>query len=343
MRSRIRTARHPLRSFLSIGCAVVTFGLCSVSSSAHAEWSAIAEQKVSYTSNAIQFSSARRLQFSDDPSLPTGIPLGNPEDVIWEPSLEVMKILHPSLGRTELSVKGHGFIFTNNPIFTHGDYRAQVRQYLGSATSVLLRYRYIPNLFLGPNIERQTGERFIEGERVTTSKWRMEIERKFTSRLMATFIGRYGLRTYNQPFSERDTRFYTIGPRIFYRVLPRVGAYVTALYERGKADGAEETQFNDDVSYRLYHLSGGVEITILPRWLLSLAYTYQRKNFTSDLPEDTHFGRRDHLHQGLAELGYQATARALFTLGLQRTQRTSSNAFRDFNDTILSLGAQYRF
>ena len=44
-------------------------------SSVMAEWSAIAGSKISYTDNVTNFSAARRLRFSEDPSQPTG-PLG---------------------------------------------------------------------------------------------------------------------------------------------------------------------------------------------------------------------------------------------------------------------------
>ena len=37
----------------------------------YAEWSVIGEQKISYTTDAFQFSSARRLRFTEDPSQPT--------------------------------------------------------------------------------------------------------------------------------------------------------------------------------------------------------------------------------------------------------------------------------
>ena len=50
-----------------------------------AEWSAIAGSKISYTDNVTNFSAARRLKFSEDPSQPTGPPTQLP-DVIWYPS-----------------------------------------------------------------------------------------------------------------------------------------------------------------------------------------------------------------------------------------------------------------
>ena len=66
-------------------------------------------------------------------------------------------------------MKAQGAIFTNNPIFNHGDYRIQDRFWLDADTSVMLRYRYVPNLFLGPNFERRTGTNSIQQERVTLS------------------------------------------------------------------------------------------------------------------------------------------------------------------------------
>lgn len=65
-----------------------------------------------------------------------------------------------------------------------------------------------------------------------------------------------------------------------------------------------------------------------------------RKTFTSDLISDTHLGRQDEPNQGIAELLYHLTDAAGLTLGFQHTQRTSTNALRRFNDTIVSLGGR---
>jgi hypothetical protein len=310
---------------------------------ARAEWSAVAEQRTSFTTDAFQFSSARRLRFSEDPSLPTVVPLKKPEDVIWEPSVEVIKTFAPKPGKTEVSIKAHGYIYTDKPIFNHGDYRFQVRQSLGPQTSLLLRYRHVPNLFLGPNFERRTGLGLVQEERVTTNKWRLEVERELSDQWTATLVGRYGLRSYNEAFAERDTRFWTVGPRLTYRVTAWATASLAYLYERGSADGAGDTRFNDDVSYRLHHVSADAEFQLGPSWSLTLGYTFQRKHFTSELRMDTHFGRQDSLHQGIAEIDYKAGADLTVFLGFQQTQRTSSSALRGFNDTIASLGGRVRF
>jgi hypothetical protein len=325
--------------------AVVGFGtICPViCSPARAEWSAIAEQRTSYTTDAFQFSSARRLALSEDPSQPTVVPLEKPEDVIWEPAVEVIRSGLNGFGRNELSVKGHGYIYTDKSIFNHGEFRIQDRQWLNPLTSILLRYRYVPNLFLGPNFERRSGDRSIQDERVTSHTWRTEFERRLNDEVTATFVGRYGLRLYNEAFAERDTHFYSVGPRVAYRAASWVTFTLGYLYERGLADGRQEPQFMDDVSYYLHFLSFDSELRFTSRLALTLTYVYVRKTFTSDLVGDTHMGREDVTHQGRAEFRYQFTTAAAATLAYQRTQRSSTNSLRDFNDNIVSIGGEYRF
>ena len=328
-----------------VACVVVGIWIAGsgIDQPARAEWSAIAEQRVSYTTDAFQFSSARRLALSEDPSLPTAVGLGNPEDVIWEPSVEVIRSGTVGLGRNELSVKAHGFIYTDNPIFNHGEYRIQDRQWLNRDTSVLLRYRYLPNLFLGPNFERRSGNRTVQEERVTSHNFRGEFERRLNDQLTATLVGRYGLRFYNEAFAERDTKFYTVGPRVNYRAASWVGFELGYFYERGLADGRQEPQFMDDVSYYLHLLSFNTELRLMPKLSLSLLYAYVQKNFTSGITGDTHQGRQDETHQGRAELRYQFAEKVAATLGYQRTQRSSTQASRDFHDNIFSIGGEYRF
>lgn len=331
------------RSLWFLGLWLSLWGLLCSPHRARAEWSAIAEQRTSYTTDAFQFSSARRLRFSEDPSQPTVVPTDKPEDVIWEPSIEVLRSASTSLGKNELSFKAHGAIFTNNPVFNHGDYRIQDRQWFGADTSLLLRYRYVPNLFLGPNFERRTGARLIQQERLTSHHWRAEFEQRLSDRLTAAVIGRYGLRLYNESFAERDTQFYTVGPRIAYQAASWMRVILSYLYERGLADGHQQIQFADDVSYYLHMVSLEALIVVSERLDLDLAYGHLRKTFTSGITGDTHLGRFDQTHQGTMELRYHFTHAATALLSFQRSQRSSTNVLRDFNDSIVSIGAQYRF
>ncbi|MBK9112366.1 MAG: hypothetical protein IPM88_11980 [Nitrospira sp.] len=40
-----------------------------------------------------------------------------------------------------------------------------------------------------------------------------------TDTVTGTLITRYGLRRYNDSFAERNTNFFTVGPRVDYRAL----------------------------------------------------------------------------------------------------------------------------
>ena len=309
-----------------------------------ADWSATAEAKVLYTDNVFELSSSRRLSLSEDPSQPTIVPVKKPSDIVWEPSLDVRHTSHPThLGQTEVSLKAHGFIFTDNPIFNHGNYRIQVKQALDSETSLLLRYRYVPNLFLGPNTERRTGQRLDEEERVTSHIWRLQLERRLSEHLTATLVGRYGLRQFNEVFAERDTTFWTSGPQLEWSLNSWLTLATAYLYERGLADGRQEVQFKDDVSYRQHFASLGATAQVSRSLSVTLGYAYRRKVFTSEIVGDSNRGVIDTTHQGSAELRYEVNQATLMTLGFQRSQRSSNAATRDFFNTNSSLSLQYRF
>ena len=114
---RDELARAPLlvlalRASLWVAAATALYG---PGTPAQAEWAAIAEQKTSYTTDAFQFSSARRLRFSDDPSQPTVVSIDKPQDVIWEPAVELIQATNTSLGSNELSVKAQGAILYEQP------------------------------------------------------------------------------------------------------------------------------------------------------------------------------------------------------------------------------------
>jgi hypothetical protein len=336
------------RSFLVLNLrpvALVAASLClwRPGLPAYAEWSAVAEQKTSYTTDAFQFSSARRARLSEDPSQPTVVSTEKRQDVIWEPGLELIQSTNTAFGKNELSVKAHGAIFTNNPIFNHGDYRIQDRFWFDANTSVMVRYRYVPNLFLGPNFERRTGTRSIQEERVTSHHWRAEIERRLSEAVTVGLVGRYGLRLYNESFAERDTKFWTTGPRVDYRALTLLTFTLSYLYERGLADGRQQPQFMDDVSYYLHMLSAGTNVRLNSQLDLDLVYIYRLKTFTSGITGDTHVDRLDTTHQGVAELRYHVSSALTALLAFQYGKRTSTNVLRDFNDSIISLGGEYRF
>ena len=326
---------------LLLGVCVLSLLLCADSSAA--EWSAIAEAKTIFTDNVFELSASRRLTFSEDPSQPVRVSVGQPSDVVWQPSIDVRRTSTSALGTTQLSFKGDRFIYTNNPIFNHGDYRFQVEQQVAAKTSVQFRYRYVPDLFLGPNFERQSGNRLIQEERVTEHAWRMQLEQKLDDRWTATLMGRFGLRLYNEAFSERDTEFYSVGPSVRFQAFSWMALTLGYIYERGLADGRNEPQFMDDVSYRQHFFSFGTLFTLMERFSLELIYAYRFKQFTSVIVGDVFNGTTDQLHQGTAQVHYTLSPAARLTVGFQRTQRSSSLEARSFFNTNASLGFQYQF
>ncbi|MBM4133576.1 MAG: hypothetical protein FJ245_07390 [Nitrospira sp.] len=303
-------------------------------------WATVVGAKTSYTTDVFQFSSARRLSLGEDPSQPTIVPLDKPSDVIVEPSVEVRRLLDT---KTELSAKAHGYLYTEHSIFNHAEYRLQARQELDRDTTLLLRYRYVPNLFLGPNFSVQTSPRSLQEERVTSHTWRTEVERKLTEAWTVALIGRYGLRLYNQVFAERDTTFYTGGGRVGYVAAPWVRLTLAYLYERGLGDGRGNLQLKDDVSYIQNFISFNTEFRLAAPLFLDLTYVYRLTDFTSTIIGDSHRHRQDVTNQGRAELRYAATKTLDLTLSVQQTQRTSTASASGFNDTITSVGAQYTF
>jgi len=85
----------------------------------------------------------------------------------------------------------------------------------------------------------------------------MELEHRVNESWTLTLIGRSGLRSYNDAFAERDTKFWTLGPQVGYVVNSRIGLTLGYSDERGLADGRGNTQFHDDVSYRVQAVTAG--------------------------------------------------------------------------------------
>ncbi|WP_455243932.1 hypothetical protein, partial [Petrachloros mirabilis] len=204
-----------------------------------------------YTDDVGIFSATRRLSRDGDPTQPaldTRL-TEKGSDVVFEPMMTVGKTFSNSLGTTELSLRGQGFVFADQTKYSHGTIRLQVLHGLSDATRVRLRYYYAPNLFLGDNEDRRPGSQGLTGESVTSHIWSTRFERNLTQDIEVSLLGRYGLRRYNEAFAHRDTNFWTVGPHLDWRLSHRVKLGLAYHYERGLADGRKLAQFEDDVSY----------------------------------------------------------------------------------------------
>src|ERR687889_1580687 len=100
--------RRDLCRALLMAC-VFSAGLW-VPQAARSEWSAVTESRMTYTDDVFQFSASRRQKISEDPSQPTVVPVDKKADVVWDPSLELIRSSTSSLGPTQVSLKAHGFL-----------------------------------------------------------------------------------------------------------------------------------------------------------------------------------------------------------------------------------------
>ena len=247
------------------------------------------------------------------------------------------------LGVSELSFKTEGALYTENPSFNNAYYRLAYRQELEpKKAAVQLIYRYTPHQLLGPGRVTSQSDEFGE-VRTTSHVWRAELQRQITNRWAVTFISRYGLRFYDEPFTERDTRFWSIGPQIEFTVGSWSTITVAYLYERGLAAGRDDPQTDLDMSYFLHYASLGVRFELAKPLWLNLGYIYRFRGWTSDLAGDIELGRRDVTHQGTGEIRYAVSDSLHLKLGFQQTQQHSTLESRSFHSSTVTYGVEYRF
>jgi len=306
--------------------AVIIAVLFSVTRSAFAEVKVEGQAIVFYTDDIGIFSATRRLSRDGDPTQPAiDTRLTNQgSDVVFEPQLDVAKSFTTSYGTTTVDVRGQGLIYTDNAGYNHGTLRVQGVHELTPETRIRLRYFYAPNQFLGDNEERHSGTAQIASEVLTSHIWSARIERELTPGLEVRLLARYGLRRYNENFSQRNTDFWTIGPHVEWKILPRVKLGISYHYERGLADGRNQPQFEDDVSYVNNYASADLDIELLEQLTLMTAFHYERNNWTSGIVGDERMGAHETVYQGDVTLVQRLTETARVFAGVQRSSRKES-------------------
>ena len=269
-----------------LGAGAVVIGVILTGTpSAFAELTVEGTAILFYTDDVGIFSATRRLSRDGDPTQPAiGSRLTNKgSDVVFEPQLDVAKSFATRYGTTTVDVRGQGFILTDNTRFNQGSLRLQGVHEFTPETRIRLRYYYAPNQFLGDNEERHSGTRQIASEELTSHIWSARVERALTPDLEIRLVARYGLRRYGENFSERNTDFWTIGPHLEWKIMPRVKLGISYHYERGLAEGRNQPQFEDDVSYVNHYASADLDIELAGRLTLMTAFHYERNNWTSGI------------------------------------------------------------
>ena len=298
-----------------------------------------------YTDDVGIFSATRRLSRDGDPTQPAidSALVNQGSDVIFEPDVAIGKAFSTSWGRTDLSVRGQGFLYTDHERFSHGTIRLQAVQSFDEATRVRLRYYYAPNLFLGENEDRQPGAEGLVPETVTSHIWSARFERDLTPDLEVRLFVRYGQRRYNQAFAQRDTDFWTVGPHLEWRVTHRVKLGLSYHFERGLADGRNEPQFEDDVSYINHYVSADLDFELAERLSLMAAVHYERNNWTSEIVGDERRGAHENVIQGDLLLVRQITDQVRVFVGVQRSNRRESFESEGVKNTNVGIGINGTF
>ncbi len=289
-----------------------------------AEWSVQGESTIFYTDDVGLFSSSRRLSLQEDPTQPVIEITGQGEDVVLEPIITAAKGWRNSWGETAVSFRGQGFLFFDQSDFSHATYGLKVEHTLPSYTTFSLCYHYGPNLFLGKNEERRSGSRQVVDERVTTNFFLGIAEQDFGPDISVRLLSRYGNRTYQESFSQRDTDFWTIGSHLDWTMVRGVDFTLGYHYERGLADGRHQPQFMDDVSYINHYVSSELGIDLCDNATLELALHYEQNSFTSTLTGDKRQGAGEEVWQGDLEVQYHVNEKSSLNVGFQRSQRKAS-------------------
>jgi hypothetical protein len=343
----LTTGSHISNQVLVIACLAVlaSLWLLPQPSSAEEGWSLEGQGILFYTDDVGLFSATRRLTRDSDPTQPAidSKLTDQGSDMIFEPLLSVTRSLTNSLGRLDLNVQGQGFVFTENPQFNHGTLRAQATQDLSPNTRVQARFYYAPDQFLGDNEERQSGQNQLTAEKFTSYIWSTRLIHDVTPDLSVRLLGRYGLRRYNDAFSERNTDFWTIGPHMNWRVAPKIKLGLSYHYERGLAEGRNQPQFEDDTSYINHYLSADVDVELTERLSLLTAFHFEHNIWTSELAGDERNGAHENIYQGEVILVYRLTDSIQGFGGVQRSSRKESFEPSSIQNTNVGTGLSARF
>ncbi len=310
---------------------------------AHAEWEFGGESNVFYTDDVSIFSASQRLSHREDPTQPVIDVTGVGEDVVFEPLVSVGKLFEPSWGKLKIETQAQGFIFTEHSKFDHLTLGSQITQNLGEQTSIRFRYHYGPDLFLGLNTERQSGEERQEEEIVTTHFGTIEVEQDFSESFMVRLLGRYGERSYNRMFSQRDTRFWTIGAHAEGKLFTILEWVLGYHYERGLSAGRNLPQFDEDISSKTHYVVAEVEVRVAEKSSIKLGFDFEKNLFTSRFVDDEHHNAYENIYQGEIEFLYEINKNFDFIVEYIYGQRKFNFEPHTAKVNTVRVGGELRF
>jgi len=324
--------------------AAVLLGLCCAAP-VFAEWTLTTRGTLYYTDDVGIFSATRRLTRDADPTQPAidSRLTGQGSDGVFEPMVKLSKSLESGYGTTTLDLRGDGFIFFDHTQYSNGSLFLQGQQAFTPRTKLLLRYYYNPDLFLGDNEERRSGNFEIAPERVSSQIGSLRLDQELAEGLEFRLLARYGNRRYNQPYRQRDTNFWTVGPHLEWQLLPAIRLGLAYHYERGLADGRNQPQYEDDISYDNHYASADLDFELTEQLSLVTAFHFEHNNWLSGLEGDERNGANENVYQGEMLLVYRITEKTRAYGGVQHSSRKESFEAEGIANTNVGIGVQTEF
>lgn len=310
-----------------------------------ADWSTVARATSYYTNDVGLFTASQRLSRDADPTQPaldTRLTRQG-SDGVMETMVQVTDSIESENGKTTLDVRGDGYIFYDHTNYSNGNVGVQASHLFPTKTSLMIRYYYNPDLFLGNNIERHSGLFTIASERVTSQIVAIHIGQELTDNIALRLFSRYGNRSYDQAFKQRNTDFWTVGPHFDWKIMPAVTLGLAYHYERGIAAGRNLPQFSDDVSYVNNFAAADLDIELHEDWTLSFAFDYERNHWLSRLSGDDRNGAFEQVYFGQALLRYKVEENVSVHCGLQHGSRKMNVEPVAVMNTNVGLGLKAEF
>lgn len=325
--------------------AIVTAGTLwlSTATPVRAEWSATGGGSLFYTDDTALFSATRHSSLDGDPSQPvldvsrTGVG----SDMVFEPTIRVMKYLPSSYGQTAFIFRARGFIYAVNPEFSQANLHVEAVHAFNPKTTIHMRYFTTPGQLLGQTEVHETD--LLQDMRVTSNLGAIRLDHRLSEHFEVQLYGRAGIRRYNEPFHQRNTLLWTVGPHLIWHMTHHTRMVFGYHYERGLSEGRHEVELHDDASYVHHFAAVSFETRLMEHLDLELDFHYERNNFTSGIPEDERNGGHENIYQGNGRLFYQLTDKTTLMLTVQRANRRQNFLQTHDHNTNVSAGLIYRF
>jgi len=321
-----------------------------VSNTVNAKWSGGADLSAYYTDDVGLFSVTRRLSLEEDPTQPIVDEPNQGSGFVYEPRTNISWDTENHLGEFRVSLDAGGYIFQSHSDYSHAFYQFSVDQELTETTKIKLFYDFMPNLFIGKNTfpqehhsESEDHDEHEADERLDNHILAMHLEHQLTEQLILRALVRYGIRSYDQPFSHRDTQFFTIGPHLEWTITPDIELLVGYHFERGYTDQNESIQYQDDIGYINHYASAELKIHLLPNLVLNAIFDYEHNDFTSPFEHDIHHGGHENVYQGELELLYELTESTTLKAGWQHGNRKFSYESHSVRNNNAWIGAEFHF